>query len=344
MMLLCAPASIGYIEAQEAGEATGIFVVTGTITRDNAPVEEALIVRVQNRTTGVALSDRTGKSAGVGGYVVTFSDLTENRAAAIGDQIEVIVYDERGNVLDQVSHTVAADEIAAGLARMDISLPDTAPPQISAVSASWITSTFVLITWTTDEPGSSVVEYGATTAYGHLATGEDGVTTHSVTLAGLSNSTTYHYRVGSADVSENPAWSEDHTFITSPSQEDAEATEIFVVTGTITRDGFPVGERLSVVVRNQTTGAELSDVTGGAAGGGGYVVTFSDLADNRAAAVGDEIEVTVYDGEGNVLGQTSQPVAADEIAASLARIGVPLGIGQTLPGDFNGDAWVNLID
>ena len=266
VMLLCAPASIGYIEAQEVSEATGIFVVTGTITRDNAPVEEALIVRVQNRTTGVALSDRTGKSAGVGGYVVTFSDLTENRAAAIGDQIEVIVYDETGNVLDQEIHTIAADEIAAGLARMDISLPDTAPPQISAVSASWITSTFVLITWTTDELSNSVVEYGTTT-YGLSASRAEGVTSHSVTLAGLSNSTTYHYRVGSADVSENPAWSEDHTFTTSPSQEDAEATEIFVVTGTITRDGFPVGERLDVVVRNQTTEAELSDVTGGAAGG-----------------------------------------------------------------------------
>ncbi|MCK5379873.1 MAG: hypothetical protein KAJ81_00295, partial [Candidatus Latescibacteria bacterium] len=127
-------------------------------------------------------------------------------------------------------------------------------------------------------------------------------------------------------------------------QEVSEATGIFVVTGTITRDNAPVEEALIVRVQNRTTGVALSDRTGKSAGVGGYVVTFSDLADNRAAAVGDEIEVTVYDGEGNVLGQTSQPVAADEIAASLARIGVPLGIGQTLPGDFNGDAWVNLID
>ncbi|MFH1006892.1 MAG: fibronectin type III domain-containing protein [Candidatus Latescibacterota bacterium] len=317
--------------SQEGAEATGIFVVTGSITRGHALAEESLPVTVRNQTTGAELSDVTGGTAGVGGYVVTFADLENNRAAAVGDEIEVIVYDETGNVLDQVSHTVATDEIAASLARMDIFLPDTTPPQISAVSVSWITSTFVIISWTTDELSNSLVEYGTTT-YGLSATGAEGVTSHSVTLTGLSDSTTYHYRVGSTDVSGNTTWSEDHTFTTSLSQEGAEATGIFVVTGTITRDWSPVGERLNVVVRNQTTGAELSDATGGAAGVGGYVVTFSDLANNRAAAAGDEIEVIVYDETENVLDQVSHTVAADEIAASLARIDITLSDeGDTAP-------------
>ena len=343
VMLLCMLPPIE-IEAQEPAEATGIFVVTGTITRDNAPVETGLQVTVRNRTTGVVLSDRTGESAGAGGYVVTFSDLRDNRAAAIGDQIEVSVFDREGNMLDQTNQSVTVDEITANLLRIDIALAEKVPPRISAVSASWITSTFVLITWTTDEPGSSIVEYGATTAYGLSATGEDNVTSHSVTLTDLSPSTTYHYRVGSTDESGNAAWSEDQPFTTSMARGSAQTTGIFVVTGTITRDGFPVNERLDVRVRNRITGAEHADRTGRTAGVGEYVVTFSDLGDNRAAAVGDEIVVSAVDREGNVLGTTSHTVASDEIAVSLTRIDVPLGIEQTLPGDFNGDAWVNLID
>ena len=46
VMLLCALLSTVYAEAQESEEATGIFVVTGTIYRDSTPVEEGLHVRI----------------------------------------------------------------------------------------------------------------------------------------------------------------------------------------------------------------------------------------------------------------------------------------------------------
>ncbi|RLJ01815.1 MAG: hypothetical protein DRP11_03845, partial [Candidatus Aenigmatarchaeota archaeon] len=98
---------------------------------------------------------------------------------------------------------------------------DTTPPAItSGPSVSDITETSAVITWTTDELSSSVVQYGTTTAYGLSATGAEG-TDHSVELTGLSASTTYHYRVGSADASGNETWSEDDTFttLTAPSEE-----------------------------------------------------------------------------------------------------------------------------
>ncbi len=96
---------------------------------------------------------------------------------------------------------------------------DTTPPTISGVTSSSITSSAAIISWTTNEKSSSVVEYSTTTFYGPTATGTDGVTSHSVTLSGLSAGTTYHYRVKSTDSSGNTGMSDDYTFTTLLSTE-----------------------------------------------------------------------------------------------------------------------------
>ncbi|MBU2565620.1 MAG: pre-peptidase C-terminal domain-containing protein [Candidatus Thermoplasmatota archaeon] len=101
---------------------------------------------------------------------------------------------------------------------------DTTPPVISSVQSSSITSSGATITWTTDEASSSVVEYGTTTSYGSTATGSNGVTSHSVSLSGLTAGTTYHYRVKSADSSGNTATSGDYTFTTTAASSDIELT------------------------------------------------------------------------------------------------------------------------
>jgi beta-lactamase superfamily II metal-dependent hydrolase len=92
--------------------------------------------------------------------------------------------------------------------------PDITPPVISAVTATSITSSSATITWTTDEASNSVVEYGLTTAYGSTVTNSTMVTSHSVSLSGLSASTLYHYRVKSTDAANNAATSTNYTFTT----------------------------------------------------------------------------------------------------------------------------------
>jgi internalin A len=94
---------------------------------------------------------------------------------------------------------------------------DKTAPTISGVSASGITQTGATITWTTDEPATSQVEYGLTTSYGSTATPSTDalVTSHSVPLSGLDENTTYHYRVKSKDASDNETMSADYTFTTS---------------------------------------------------------------------------------------------------------------------------------
>ena len=90
---------------------------------------------------------------------------------------------------------------------------DTTPPVISTVASSSITANSATITWTTNEASNSQVEYGLTTSYGNSTTLDvTKVTSHSVSLSGLTAGTTYHYRVKSTDAAGNSAVSSDYWF------------------------------------------------------------------------------------------------------------------------------------
>lgn len=89
------------------------------------------------------------------------------------------------------------------------------PPVISGVSSSHLARE--KITWTTDVPTSSKVEYGTTTTYGSTTTETDTsprVTNHIVELTSLSLCTVYHYRVISKDGALREQVSGDNTFTT----------------------------------------------------------------------------------------------------------------------------------
>jgi hypothetical protein len=93
---------------------------------------------------------------------------------------------------------------------------DDEPPVISNIAISNITSSGATITWSTNEAADSQVEYGLSTGYGSSSPLNTGlVTAHSVTLSGLSASTTYHYRVKSKDAVGNLAVGGDYTFTTA---------------------------------------------------------------------------------------------------------------------------------
>jgi Purple acid Phosphatase, N-terminal domain len=94
-------------------------------------------------------------------------------------------------------------------------LAPAAPPSpviSNAVVATWTSAT---ITWTTDEPSTSQVQYGASTSYAGLTSVNSSlVTNHSVTLDALTASTVYHYRVISTNGSGGQTISGDLTFAT----------------------------------------------------------------------------------------------------------------------------------
>lgn len=95
-------------------------------------------------------------------------------------------------------------------------LPDTTPPVILNVQVTNITESSATVTWTTDEPSSSLVEYGFNTSYGDLTPlNSNLVTIHSVDITGLSASHTYDFRVRSRDAAGNEALSANYSFTTS---------------------------------------------------------------------------------------------------------------------------------
>lgn len=93
--------------------------------------------------------------------------------------------------------------------------PDNAAPVISNVQAANITDTSATITWSTDEPATSIVLYGPTPAYGSQASVPGLAANHAVPLSGLVKNTTYHFQVVSADGQGLTSASADFTFTTS---------------------------------------------------------------------------------------------------------------------------------
>ncbi len=97
-------------------------------------------------------------------------------------------------------------------------ISDSTPPTISAINAN-VTESSAVITWVTDEPATSQVEYsveGGNTS----TTPEDTnlTTTHSIALSNLDSSTTYSYTIISKDAASNAATSPGgHTFTTESS-------------------------------------------------------------------------------------------------------------------------------
>ncbi|MCC6543675.1 MAG: fibronectin type III domain-containing protein, partial [Nitrospirae bacterium] len=92
---------------------------------------------------------------------------------------------------------------------------DITAPVLSNITTGNITSSSAAITWTTNEQASSQIEYGTTTAYGSSTTIDNTLlTSHSVSLSGLSSWTPYHFRVKSRDAAGNLTTSGDYTFTT----------------------------------------------------------------------------------------------------------------------------------
>lgn len=96
--------------------------------------------------------------------------------------------------------------IAVLLALLLFAVPiaSTASPLlISEVSAQNVLNTQSTITWTTDVPATSVVNYGNTTDLGLSAYDSTMVTSHSVTLHDLKPNNVYYYEVQSTDSDSN---------------------------------------------------------------------------------------------------------------------------------------------
>ena len=167
----------------------------------------------QINLTWVASTDNVG----VTGYRVYRNGAQVGTSATLS-------YSDTGLVPSTIySYTVAAYDAAGNLSGQSAAVsastpapPDTTPPVLSSITSGSITPSGAVITWSTNEPSDTQVEYGTTTAYGaSTALVSTLVTAHSQNLSGLTSSTLYHYRVKSRDAAGNLAVSGDATFTTT---------------------------------------------------------------------------------------------------------------------------------
>ncbi len=142
--------------------------------------------------------------------------------------------------------------------------PDSVAPTFSSILSTPASTTSV-ITFTTNEQGSTIIDYGLTSSYGTTTVEADTsprVTSHSVELSSLVACTTYHYRVKSKDTLLNLGTGTDNTFTTtgctgSATVEDETASSITAATGgTSTLTSGSTGIALNIPAG--TTGADAT--------------------------------------------------------------------------------------
>jgi hypothetical protein len=115
---------------------------------------------------------------------------------------------------DIVSVSATSVENPTISAAVDVTI-DSAP-LISLLVTSTISQSGATITWNTDKASNSLVEYGATAAYGNSSPLDSStVTSHAVTLSGLSAGIQYHFRVKSLDAAGSASVSGDSSFTTA---------------------------------------------------------------------------------------------------------------------------------
>ena len=103
--------------------------------------------------------------------------------------------------------------------------PDLNPPVISNINVV-TTDIAATVTWTTNEPADSKVEYGLTTGYEKPAVSDTPlVIQHSLQLTGLQTQSTYHFRLSSRDFNDNVATTADLTFQTKAAPGDIRSSD-----------------------------------------------------------------------------------------------------------------------
>jgi hypothetical protein len=185
------PPSVVLTSPSDGDTATGTITLSATVD-DDVPVASVQFL-VDGAPAGPPLSSAP--------YTTTWHPTSLNG----GTQVHVItaqVLDAMGRAGTSASAAVATDN----------------GPQISQLDTSrGLSSTHVVITWQTDTPSDTQLEYGTSITYGSSSPLDPAPTsTHVVELTGLQPGTTYHVRAKSRDAAGALSASPDTTFTTLP--------------------------------------------------------------------------------------------------------------------------------
>jgi len=209
-------------------------VISG-ITASNMTSTSATVTWATNEAA--TSSVEYGTTTAYGSSSVLDSTLVTSHSTGLSGLIGSTTYHYRVKSSDAAGNLATSGDNTL----ITAATPDTTPPVISGVISSNITSGGATITWSTNEPATTQVDYGTTTAYGSSTTLNSTLATnHSAALSGLTASATYHYRVKSADAAGNLATSGDNTFTTSAAPDTTGPAFSLIATINVTDTGATV--------------------------------------------------------------------------------------------------------
>jgi Purple acid Phosphatase, N-terminal domain/Dockerin type I domain len=267
-------------------------------------------------TNGLADSQvEYGTTASYGSLTDVNGTLTTVHSATITGLSSSTLYHFRvksGNA--SVPTTVSEDYVFTTLSSLD-----TTPPSITSVSASSVTASSAMITWTTNEAADSQVEYGTNISYGNSTPLDvNKVTSHLQQISGLIASTSYHYRVKSRDAAGNINISSDYSFVTAAANN---SMVIKIILEGIVNNSTN-GKLQIISPTNQTL--QEKDFTSNSTGG--FTVDLGNISQT--------INLKVF-----VSGYLVRIVSNVNLSKTSIIVFPPL-----LPGDINGDNTVNSLD
>lgn len=175
---------------QECGDTLG--PVISDILVSERTTSTALITwkTSEPATTAMYFGLNDGYGSGYrGSYdrVMSHSILLTNLSAGQEYHFQLQGTDTRGNTTvsgDQDFKTLTTEQLMQSLI-------------ISDVEAILVTDSTAVITWKTNAPLNSRVDFGTSSTYGNIATNSPLTMSHLVNLSGLLSNTTYHYQVSS---------------------------------------------------------------------------------------------------------------------------------------------------
>jgi len=217
---------------QAAAGTTG--TKTATSTGSGATAAMILAIKPGSADTTPPSVTMTAPAGGatVSGGVTVSANATDNVAVAwvqfqldgadLGTRVTASPYAMSWNTTSVANGSHSLGAVAADTSGNQASATPVAvtvnnvPPVISNITSGSPTTSATTITWSTDVPASSQVDYGLTSGYGTSTTPDSAlVVSHSQSLSGLQPATTYHFRVRSANANGVSAVSGDNTFSTT---------------------------------------------------------------------------------------------------------------------------------
>ncbi len=229
--------------------ASSINNATVQVTGPNSFSETATLISLSSTSNGTPI-------------IATYQITEPSGIWSVADNGTYTVSVAGNGVEDTAGNFMSAGTI--GTFAFDIT--DTTPITASNITSS-VQTTSATIIWTTNKAGTSELNYGTSSSYGQSSPFVSTlVTSHTVTLTGLTPGTTYHYDVKSWDASDNHVVSTDLTFTTANTADTTNPTASLTA-GNVTTGGgntytFTVTYSDNVAVNVSTLNSNDIVVTG----------------------------------------------------------------------------------